>query len=107
MTKQAKPEPGELHTVDPWFTDPGMPELTVAEQRKLLMILDALIARHQFYAEELMATVPDDVTGKYLRGQHCEFVRRMRVCEWIHKIVKRMTPKEHRLMAEAEGPPTD
>jgi len=107
MPKPPKPAPGELHTVDPDFTDPGLPELTVAEQRKFLAVLDALVARHEFYAEAIMETKTDDATGKYLRGQHREFVRRMRVCQWLHKIIGRMTPKEHREIAEREGALTD
>jgi len=95
MTKPPKPEPGELHVVQEYFKPPGLPRMTIAEKRKFLAILDRVIARYEFVAEEWEISVGDSDVDQALAKSAKETRRRIVTLTWLHKMLGQQHPIEH------------
>ncbi len=95
MPKPPKPEPGELHAVDAYFKPPDLPRMTIAEKRTFLAILDRVIARFEFVAEEWEIPVGKPEVDAVLAKSAKETRRRIRTLDWLHKMLGQQHPVEH------------
>lgn len=95
MSKAPKPEADEVNAVDAYFKPPKLPRMTIAEKRKFLAILNRVIARFEFVAEEWEIPVGKPDVDAVLAKSAKETRRRIITLDWLYKMLDSQHPVEH------------